>query len=60
MAVLTEQCAVKKAERDKLQEKYQDIEIKLKRAEILMQSLGHEKVRENLAVQNLSIKLTHL
>ena len=44
MAVLSEQCAVKKEERDRLQEKYKEIEIKLSRAEVLMKSLGEEQV----------------
>ena len=46
MAVLSEQCAVKKQERDRLQEKYKEIEFKLSRAEVLMKSLGEEQVRE--------------
>lgn len=46
MVVLTDQCAIKKVDRDILQEKYKDIELKLNRAEILMKSLGHEKVRK--------------
>lgn len=45
MAVLSELCVVKKQERDKLQEKYREIEIKLSRAEVLMKSLGEEQVR---------------
>lgn len=44
MAVLTEQCAIKKQERDNLQQKYKDIERKLSRTEILMKSLGAEQV----------------
>lgn len=44
MGVLTEQCVIKKEERDRLQQKYEEIVLKLSRAEILMQSLGHEKV----------------
>lgn len=46
MGVLSEQCAVKKEERDRLQEKYKEIEIKLSRAEVLMKSLGEEQVSE--------------
>lgn len=45
MAVLSELCAVKKQERDKLQEKYREIEFKLSRAEVLMKSLREEQVR---------------
>ncbi len=44
MAVVTEQCAIKKEERDRLQEKYQEIEKKLSKAEILMKSLEDEQV----------------
>lgn len=48
MAVLSEQCAVKKEERDNLQEKCREIKMKLSRAEILMKSLGDEQVCSNI------------
>jgi hypothetical protein len=46
MAVLSEQCAGKKEEKDRLQEKIKEIEFKLSRAEVLMKSLGEEQVRK--------------
>ena len=46
MAVLSEQCAIKKQERDKLQEKYKEIESQLSRAEVLVKSLQEEQARD--------------
>ena len=53
MAVLTEQCAVKKEERDRLQEKYKEIEMKLSKAEVLMKSLGDEQVNALSALDDV-------
>ena len=46
MGGLSGQCAVKKEERDRLQDKYKEIQLKLSRAEVLMKSLQEEQVKE--------------
>ena len=45
MAVLTDQCAVKKQEKHNLQEKIKEIKYKLSRTEFLIKSLQYEQVR---------------